>query len=422
MKANPDRNNRGSWMYWVDAHALNCPHVRDYFLAWHRGFLYLLEQQLRAISGRSTLMLPCWDYYLDSTIPAEFLDPTPGNPLFVANRINTHVYGALTLAPFSSRLLRFPGGTPDAFESSLESGPHGPVHNLIGGIMISLQSPIDPLFWLHHANIDRLWTAWVAAGGGRQMPASTSPYWTGSFTYNTGLTYPRRRVIDTTTFLGYRYQNQSLPTSFPPRPAAGPTAVSAAAPEGTQVLQPADNFEMSEARDIAGKRRSIGGAKQLVLDERSVSVEIPVEGADKQSLESVVEAARALPFGRPRRPGARYRSAQVVLENPRVTGAGEAGGYFYELYLDMPERDGSSSGQQRYLVGTFGPFDISVAAHHHGVPRLVFPATEALRGTSPGTLRKLTISFMRVNGDNSPRGPAIVIGEARVELSRDDAE
>lgn len=42
------------------------------------------------------------------------------------------------------------------------SGPrmHNQVHRWIGGDMIVGTSPNDPVFWFHHANVDRLWWRW----------------------------------------------------------------------------------------------------------------------------------------------------------------------------------------------------------------------------------------------------------------------
>lgn len=45
-------------------------------------------------------------------------------------------------------------------EAAIESGPHDNVHGSIDGMMGRYMSPVDPIFWLHHANIDRLWTVW----------------------------------------------------------------------------------------------------------------------------------------------------------------------------------------------------------------------------------------------------------------------
>jgi len=47
----------------------------------------------------------------------------------------------------------------------LESQPHDNVHVSLGGanggFMMDMLSPVDPLFWLHHANVDRLWDVWT---------------------------------------------------------------------------------------------------------------------------------------------------------------------------------------------------------------------------------------------------------------------
>lgn len=48
----------------------------------------------------------------------------------------------------------------------LEGQPHDNVHGAIGGpnnaaFMVSMLSPVDPIFFLHHANLDRLWDVWT---------------------------------------------------------------------------------------------------------------------------------------------------------------------------------------------------------------------------------------------------------------------
>ena len=43
----------------------------------------------------------------------------------------------------------------------LESQPHNNVHNDVGGFMGDFLSPVDPIFFMHHANIDRLWDVWT---------------------------------------------------------------------------------------------------------------------------------------------------------------------------------------------------------------------------------------------------------------------
>jgi Common central domain of tyrosinase len=48
------------------------------------------------------------------------------------------------------------GSGLNGFAADLENGPHQIVHGLIGGHMTSDYSPADPIFWLHHSNVDRV--------------------------------------------------------------------------------------------------------------------------------------------------------------------------------------------------------------------------------------------------------------------------
>jgi tyrosinase len=55
-------------------------------------------------------------------------------------------------------------------------GLHADVHAWVGGTMRDLlTSPADPLFWLHHANIDRIYTSW------RKQHADNSRYHSHTF-------------------------------------------------------------------------------------------------------------------------------------------------------------------------------------------------------------------------------------------------
>jgi tyrosinase len=54
-----------------------------------------------------------------------------------------------------------------SFTSALEDGPHNSVHMWVGGTMSNIMiSPTDPLFWMNHAQVDRLWSLWQPAHPG----------------------------------------------------------------------------------------------------------------------------------------------------------------------------------------------------------------------------------------------------------------
>jgi tyrosinase len=64
----------------------------------------------------------------------------------------------------------------DFFWSPLETSPHNSGHIIVGAgnsHMGNGMSPLDPIFWLHHCNIDRLWAQWQAAGNTTPPLSST---------------------------------------------------------------------------------------------------------------------------------------------------------------------------------------------------------------------------------------------------------
>jgi tyrosinase len=64
--------------------------------------------------------------------------------------------------------------------STLEGFPHNSVHNCIGGYppipkgpwgnMTNNLSPVDPIFFLHHSNMDRLWDVWTRKQQALKLP------------------------------------------------------------------------------------------------------------------------------------------------------------------------------------------------------------------------------------------------------------
>ena len=93
------------------------------------------------------------------------------------------------------------------FSSDLEN-PHGAVHVTIGGNMVSVPtSALDPCFWLHHTNIDRLWEQWLRICG-RSNPSDTT-YLKQSFTFfdETGaaVVMTGSQILNTATQLNYQY-------------------------------------------------------------------------------------------------------------------------------------------------------------------------------------------------------------------------
>lgn len=461
MQENTNAADKRSWTYWVNVHWNFCPHGIAYFLAWHRGFLFYFERQLRAVSGNSSLVLPYWDYYTNPSLPPEFTNPASYNPLYVP-RLNTDVRAALTLAPFANTVTNMQRGLTNAFETSLESMPHNAVHNIIGNVMAEvMQSPVDPIFWLHHANIDRLWSAWQQGGGGRSTPPADNSYWNGNLTYATKLALARDRTIDTRSNLGYFYQNENMPVSLPLL-ASGDAenfrlTGSGGVPQIAQVGQrsasnpprlllaqlgqrPASNpprllsrpgirrFTVSRARKI-GNAQSLGGLLRIALNEESVSGQLSIAASSADMLKRAVDHLNGVPAV----PATPYRSVLLTLDSVSIDNAGRSGGFFYLVYINLPPDTDAETGEAKYLVGTIGPFEIAGAMHRAhmnlevgggeaGTARLAFPLPAHLRELVAADPGGLIVSFVRVSGNTSPQGDVIKVGEMRLELSRQDIQ
>ena len=119
--------------------------------------------------------------------------------------------------------LGFGGGSasPAQFNGAygdLEMQPHNVVHSALGGLMGDPDTAAqDPIFWLHHANIDRLWNQWIEQGGGRADP--TDAAWlnttftfydeAGHAVYLTGA-----EIVNSVSQLNYRYDDDPPPPMF----------------------------------------------------------------------------------------------------------------------------------------------------------------------------------------------------------------
>lgn len=191
----------------------NCTHYTGadmHFLLWHRLYIWYFEKVVRKLSGKADFALPYWDY----TNPAHRTMPPPfwqdkNNSLYTAARLTSLNTGM----PINSSVNN---GFPDAldmtnnyqcksyrvFNSGLETSPHNAMHVYIGGgdTTGNIYNEIhqfayeagglmydpgtagyDPIFFVHHANIDYLFEIWNQSPNGAmpdsaKMAAENQPY------------------------------------------------------------------------------------------------------------------------------------------------------------------------------------------------------------------------------------------------------
>ena len=137
------------------------------FLAWHRKYVRSFELRLQqAVPG---VTVPYWDWTKDRAIPGPFTDPG----LLASWSVERGQFDQ-TLLPTQGLVNQVLALTPfTPFQRNLEA-IHGPVHNAVGGDMATAHSPTDPLFFLHHGNIDRLWAKWEKSPKAADPPNATA--------------------------------------------------------------------------------------------------------------------------------------------------------------------------------------------------------------------------------------------------------
>jgi tyrosinase len=170
-----------SWYCWHHQQNAHSAQQMQLFPPWHRAYLYTFEMAMRdRVPG---VTLPWWDWTLRLPravgVPQIFADRSAGgqpNPL-LSFRINL----PNTRPPLTRNTGRDPGSPNELpsqadvddvlgrndwndFADALED-IHDRVHGWVSGDMGVIGSAaFDPIFWSHHAMIDRLWWLWQQNG------------------------------------------------------------------------------------------------------------------------------------------------------------------------------------------------------------------------------------------------------------------
>ncbi|KAI9226134.1 MAG: hypothetical protein DHS80DRAFT_19236, partial [Piptocephalis tieghemiana] len=162
-------------------------HNQAVFLPWHRVYVRSFELALQQVDSR--IWLPYWEWPLDSQAPEQSAIFTAafmgGNGRASDSCVMDGPFANWTMANPTPHCIRrkFRRGTTcgtfhgpesinriitqstsyDNFRQMFESVPHAGPHLGIGGEMSQMESPNDPIFWLHHAYIDKVYYLWQQA-------------------------------------------------------------------------------------------------------------------------------------------------------------------------------------------------------------------------------------------------------------------
>lgn len=206
----------------------NAAHRGPVFPAWHRFMLFQLELNLQRVLLDNTFGLPYWDWAADGNLPLSQQLSSPvwaadcmggsGNPIttgaFVFNAADSQSFRVRIVGTSSGMLTQTNRGlrrslgsiaglptknqtaaaialTPydvspwsvssSGFRNRVEGWQgadapalHNRVHVWVGGDMSPTTSPNDPVFYLNHCNVDRIWERWLTDHGRTYLPPDSA--------------------------------------------------------------------------------------------------------------------------------------------------------------------------------------------------------------------------------------------------------
>ncbi len=354
MRALPIADFR-SWMYQAGVHGApagsgagvpdaatywnQCVHSGSHFVSWHRWELFFIEEIIRLMSNRCEFTLPYWDYIANGFLPDPLRTPAnSSNPLYHASRSAALNAGTGALSGLNTSALN--NTAFNTFSSTLYGNPHSAVHGQIGGDMGSVPTAArDPVFYLHHCNIDRYWECWLRMGSGRANPGSPWPEQTFAFrslsghrqalagdvgrTADVGYTYdnlPCGRVIDPHILDALRHLRLIRVPVRPPRPRPEP-----------------DPWPW----------RQVVAFDPIVLTAQPSAVVLPRRELQRTELKNALSNARAA-------------AVAVVLRDIEMSTRAREGGFFMEAWFAPRVGALKSSGLKgATLIGSFSSFDLS---------------------------------------------------------------
>jgi polyphenol oxidase len=424
-------NDPRNWYYQGVVHCWYCSGALDgiwgpeihggwFFLPWHRCYLYYHEQILAELINDPTFTLPYWDWDTPgrNRFPPPYLDPPDQtNPLFDAFRavdattlIPAQITGATTmtrvLGQATFALFGGAGEGASGQMGSLEGTPHGGVHlwttnptafvppQVNMGVLGT--AAFDPVFFAHHANIDRLWQAWLDTPATPPHANPSEDVWTQqAFVFYDG----RRQwsqmavaqVVDSQASLRYRYQ--------PPTPPGPPVAAGAAAAVAAAPTTPPRSAPARVASSAVVEVAPSGGAS-LTPDPHTLRVTAPAAAATRFGAMAAAPTQRAVLHI----DGVEVPPDRAALVN---------------VFLNRPDATAATPNSDPGFVGSIVlvPNTVPGGHSHRSVQRnFAFDVTDKFRAAPPAAGGELSVTLVPFQGDGT-RPSTISLSYKRVYIA-----
>lgn len=390
-----------------------CQHGNLNFLPWHRMFLYFYEKTLRKHVGDSSFSLPYWDY---------FQEPSPDGkglalPLLVRGQAAGPLYDQFrtpglndnktAIDPDSAsaaQAFSYTDFTP--FSNQLQSQPHGAMHCAVGTGCATPDmgfvpiAGLDPVFYMHHANIDRLWQCWLnkkAAGKPIDLAWAKANLGMPDSWYQTSYSFADENGNQATMTIADVFTPGKIPVSYSKDTACN---IQQAAPQ-PQLTQAQKNMAKFKSHAPVSSNKTIdlrGLTKRVALD--------PQQPAQLKASDKVQLLAQAT--------GDTY----LILQDVTMVGAPAT---TYKIYVSSELQP-----EQKLYVATinfFGVSDHAHAGHAMGdMGDLVYKITDLAQQLGDVEAADLMVHFVPTNlttteVKETASQSGITVGQIRLETA-----
>ncbi|MGP9819580.1 tyrosinase family protein [Salinarimonas sp. NSM] len=365
-----------NWRAQALIHLNHCPHsgappypgVAMPFVHWHRWYIRYYEEICGTLIGKSDFALPYWNWQAGiGQIPDPFYDVDQLNVTFWNDPSDAQSdnWGPDEVTTTGLRALAEGSGVKqgprggafsdqninsilaqtqfEQFTNLLEHSPHNTAHVIVGGSQGHMgdgMSPLDPIFWLHHCNVDRLGAQWQAAGN--VMPPLDDDF-SGQFVNGEGQPAPASSATALNiTEMGYAYETPSGLIGGPATPMAMMSLFAAPAMVTQQLGGTAGDFraEANATTDVTVDTRGLG---QTLFSPRSFRL-----------------------LGATGEPRIGTEPGRVLARLTNVMVPEEARGLTVNVFVNLPEAGPDTPPTDPHYAGTFAFFMAGMTGHGNG--------------------------------------------------------
>lgn len=367
-------NDQRNWRNQSLIHLNHCKHGSPEFPHWHRHYVANFEAICAQMIGVPDFALPYWNWAADrGRIPGPLYDLNELNVTFWNDPSNASspnwgpvstvgtrnlakgqglqddmVRGGAFLQSNIDSILRLT--TYNTFYSSLERSPHNNGHVIGGGDrghFGSGMSPLDPIFWLHHCNVDRLWAQWQAAGN--TTPALSGNY-AGQFVNAAGSSVTNATSTNALSVSNFNYNYDLLTTAT-------------VAPLSKRLnLQSFDNQTIVKPAAVTATMEVLGGTKTQKTAAMRTETRIPVQTKGLLNNMFKSRAYWATDVLGVRRVA--VESGRILARLTDVMGPMQHAPMIVNVFVNCPYLSPETGYEDQHYAGSFSFF--GPAGHNHG--------------------------------------------------------